>query len=458
MSDVPVEYLDPSVEDPTVLIDGYKIINEKDEIDVIDLLRYAVTQRATDIHLVAGSPPRLRINQDIVPIEGVRDLTPVDTDLVRQDTMSASDQGIFVNKKYEHGYSYDLPGVGRYRIQVAPSLGSLTLAFRKLVETPPSFDDLGTNPVIRDFANLTSGLVLVAGITGSGKSTLMSAVIDAINSTRSDVIVSIEDPVEIIHKHKKSIVLQRNIGSDLETFPDGIRTAMRQDPDVFLIGEIRDAETALAALEAANTGHLVISTIHALTAETVIERFIDLFKGDKGSRNLFNRVLRAIVAQKLVQSTDPSGQVVPVNEILLQTPEMQALLESENATLSDIRDLIRNSQDKGMQTFEQHFAELVTASIVAPQVALTQAPSKEEMALLLNSIPEKPKTVNPTRIPTRDGIAKTPITRPSRPGEVPFSAQLKAEEEEKGIVSKPSGKAIELPKAPVRPSIFIPPK
>lgn len=458
MSDVPVEYLDPYNDDPTVVIDGYTIINEKDEIDIIDLFRYAVTQRATDIHLIAGSPPRFRINQDIVPIEGIRDLAPLDIDLVRQDTMSDSDQGIFVNKKYEHGYSYDLPGVGRYRIQVSQALGALTFEARKLVETPPSFDDLGTNPVIRDFANLTSGLVLVAGITGSGKSTLMSAIIDAINSTRSDVIVSIEDPVEIIHKHKKSIVIQRNIGSDLETFPDGIRTAMRQDPDIFLIGEIRDAETALAALEAANTGHLVISTIHALTAETAIERFIDLFKGDKGSRNLFNRVLRAIVVQKLVQSTDPSGQVVPVNEILLQTPEMQALLEADETTLSEIRNMVRTSQDKGMQTFEQHFAELVQANIIAPQVALTQAPSKEEMAVLINAIPEKPKVVQPTRIPTRNGIAKTPITRPAKPGEVPFSAQLKAEQEEKGIVNNPSGKAIELPKAPVRPSIFIPPK
>lgn len=449
-------------EDPTVEIDGFVIIRDDNEYDTEQLFRYAVSQGCSDIHIKPGSPPKLRIHGVLRPIPGLRKLTSEDTDLIRQDVMADSDQGVFVNRKYDHVFAYEIPQVARFRMIVTLSMGMTTLNARKLVDTPPSFDDLGTPPTIRDLTNFTSGLILVAGITGSGKSTLMAAMIREINATKELNIISIEDPVEILHTDIKSNIIQRNIGTDLLTFTDGVRDAMRQDPDVILIGEIRDMETASACLKAAETGHLVISTIHSMTSVSVIGRILDLFENDQSAsaRNRFADVLRGIVSQKLVISTAENGQLVPVNEILLNTDEMRQAIEKELPP-TELRAILEASRNIGMQTFEQDFQQLVKANIVTPQVAISQASNPSQMReLLAEAEPPAPPTLKrtPDFPQPRTPIAPKP-ERPQQPApEKPksFSELIREKEQQSGVIVKPSSAApSEIPK-PIRPQVYLP--
>lgn len=441
-------------DDPSVEIEGHLIIDESNEYVTEELFRYAVYRGCSDIHLKPGSPPKLRIHGELLPIQGLRKLTSGDTDLIRQDVMSDADQGAFVNRIYDHVFAYDLLNVARFRMIVTKSMGMITLNARKLVNTPPSFDDLGTPATIRDLANFMSGLILVAGITGSGKSTLMAAMIREINATKNLNIISIEDPVEILHNDILSNIIQRNIGTDLLTFTDGVRDAMRQDPDVILIGEIRDKETALAALKAAETGHLVISTIHSMTAVSVIGTFLDRLgsEASAGARNRLAEVLRGIVVQKLVRSTAASGQLVPVNEILLNTDEVKRAIEMEVAP-TGLREILEAGREAGMQTFEQDFLQLVEAKVVTEQVALAQASNKAQMKELIQAI--KPPQGNikpafPVTMPTTAPI----IEQPAKPKS--FSEIMKQKAEESGVVVKPSSAAPDIPPKPIRPNIYVP--
>lgn len=446
-------------DDPTVEIDGHIIVNEKNEFESEELFRYAVSQGCSDIHLKPGSPPKLRIHGELLPIQGLRKLTSVDTDLIRQEVMTDADSGTFVNRKYDHVFAYEILGLARFRMIVTLSMGMVTLNARKLVDNPPSFDDLGTTVSIRDLANFTSGLILVAGITGSGKSTLMAAMIREINATKNLNIISIEDPVEILHTDIKSNIIQRNIGTDLLTFADGVRDAMRQDPDVILIGEIRDKETAQACLNAAETGHLVISTIHSMTATSTISRMLDRFQGEdsKSARNRFADVLRGIVVQKLVRSTHESGQLVPVNEILLNTDEMKRCIERDDSP-TVIRELLEGSSETGMQTFEQDFQQLVATNTVTEQVAMAQATYPIQMRGLLEELGNQPEQ-ELRQMPTTSNPA-TPFVKPERPLPVAaprrFSEIVKEKEESSGVVVKPSSAAPNIPPKPIRPNIYMP--
>lgn len=445
-------------DDPSVELDGFVIINSDNEYDTEELFTYAVSKGCSDIHLKPGSPPKIRVHGELIPIEGLRRLTSTDTDLIRQDVMSDADQGAFVNRVYDHVFAFEIMNVGRFRMIATLSMGFVTLNARKLVENPPSFDDLGTPASIRDLANFTSGLILVAGITGSGKSTLMSAMIREINATKKLNIISIEDPVEILHDDIQSNIIQRNIGTDLLTFTDGVRDAMRQDPDVILIGEIRDRETAQACLKAAETGHLVISTIHSMTSISVVGRLLDLFEGEGGARNRFADVLRGIVVQKLVRSTAPSGQLVPVNEILLNTDEVKKAIENEVAS-TGMRTILEAGREIGMQTFEQDFQQLVEANVVTEDVAIAQASNPTQMKELLDDLttpaPKQKQSLLasplPSSKPVRPSLQKTLPTKPK-----PFSELVREKEERSGVVVKPSSAALnDLPK-PIRPNIYTP--
>jgi twitching motility protein PilT len=292
-------------------------------------------------------------------------------------------------------------------------------------------------------------LILVAGITGSGKSTLMAAMIREINATKNLNIISIEDPVEILHTDIKSNIIQRNIGTDLLTFTDGVRDAMRQDPDVILIGEIRDKETAQACLKAAETGHLVISTIHSMTSVSVVGRILDLFEGDgsASARNRFADVLRGIVVQKLVRSTAESGQLVPVNEILLNTDEVKRAIE-DNAAPTRMREILEASRETGMQTFEQDFQQLVAAKVVTEKVALAQASHRTQMKELIDGIKPRPE---PAKVfPPSPPVVKSPVRTLS------YSEMMKQKEEESGVVVKPSSAAPDTLPKPIRPNIYFP--
>lgn len=437
-------------DDPSVELEGHLIIDSLNEYVAEELFSYAVKQGCSDIHMKPGSPPKLRIHGELLPIKGLRKLTSEDTELIRQDVMSDADQGAFVNRIYDHVFAYEIMNVARFRMIVTKSMGMITLNARKLVDTPPSFDDLGTPVPIRDLANFTSGLILVAGITGSGKSTLMAAMIREINATKNLNIISIEDPVEILHSDINSNIIQRNIGTDLLTFSDGVRDAMRQDPDVILIGEIRDKETAQAALKAAETGHLVISTIHSMTSISVIGRILDLFEGDGSvsARNRFADVLRGIVVQKLVRSTAENGQLVPVNEILLNTDEVKRAIEMELAPTA-LREILEASRETGMQTFEQDFQQLVEAKVVTEQVALAQSSNPTQMKELIEEIQQTEVKTNPS-FPLTVPI----VDKPSRPKS--FSEIMKQKAEESGVVVKPSSAAPDTLPKPIRPNIYVP--
>jgi twitching motility protein PilT len=452
--DEPVDEFDEQFiapeEDPdrdySVFLEGIEVITEKDDLDVEGLFRYAATQECSDIHLHPGSPPKLRVHGELQSVEGIRNLTSSDTDLARQETMSDADFGAFSEAVYSHVYAYEIPGVARFRIIVAMSMGSLTLVARKLVDDPPSFDDLNTLDVIRDLSNLSSGLIIVSGITGSGKSTLMAAMILAINQSRAVSIVSLEEPVEILHKDIKANIIQRSVGTDVPSFEQGVQDALRQDPDVILIGEIRDPKTAQAALQAAMSGHLVITTLHAMTSVASIGRMLDMFAGEelKSVKNRFSEVLRGIVSQKLVPSTEESGGRIPVNEILLNTDVMKKALE-QNLEPTQLRELLENSSKVGMQTFEQHFKHLVSENLVDEKIALAQSSYPEQMKEMLAE------------------IGKVPVQEENEfildnGEEMSFSERVKAEEKANGIVIKPSGAAPILPKAPVRPNRYFPRK
>lgn len=466
--DTPEEYKYYTVTDldadKTVTLEGFRVIDEEDFFDVEGLFSYAASKNCSDIHLKPGSPPKLRIHGELEPISGLRSLTSDDTDNIRQEVMSDPDQGEFINRRYDHVFAYEILGVARFRMIATRALGGITLNARKLVETPPSFDDLGVNPSIRDLANFKSGLIIVAGITGSGKSTLMAAMIDAINSTQKVNIISIEDPVEILHKDKKANIIQRNIGTDLLSFSDGVRDAMRQDPDIILIGEIRDKETAQACLKAAETGHLVISTIHGMTSIASIGRMLDLFSNEEqtSARNRFADVLRGIVTQKLVRSTAKNGQLVPVNEILLNNIEFKKAIEN-NLPPTELREILISGKDLGMQTFEQDFQNLVLNNIVTEKVAMSLATFPDEMKELLDNIRDDIDTNRPIAIadPTTGNVvySKTaPKMKKLASKNIPFSQVIKKQEEESGIVIKPSGAAFEKLPPPIRPQIFLPNK
>lgn len=401
------------------------------------LFKYAVQVQCSDIHLKQGAKPKIRVNGNLEDIENTQPLTQQHMNEIRSETMSDEDFGIWANTNYSHSYAYALTvgGRGRFRMQIAKTVSGLSIVARRLVDTPPSFEDLGTNPVIRDLHKLESGLIIVSGITGSGKSTLMAALINEINASRAANIISIEEPVEIIHPDQKSIITQRNVGTDTPSFAEGIRDAMRQDPDIILIGEIRDEETAHACLKAAETGHLVITTIHAMSATASVGRFLDQFPPDEqqGVRNRFSDVLRAIIGQKLVRTLSETTPRTAVNEILLNDSRMKATIENPNTTPTELRNTLISTDDIGAQTFEAHLAHLTKEGIIAKSVAIAQANDVADLRKLLT-------TPLPTGVP-----------------DIMFSELVKHQEEEEGKVVVISSAAPVLPTRPINITPTQPP-
>lgn len=437
--------VDEETEFPKELLDEVEagdFYDDKGDLIAWRLFKYAVQIQCSDIHMKQGAKPKIRINGNLEDIENTQPLTQTNMNDIRVETMSDEDFGIWTNTKYSHSYAYALKiGRGRFRMQIAKTVNGLSIVARRLVDTPPTFKDLDTNPIIQDLHKLESGLIIVSGITGSGKSTLMSALINEINETRATNIISIEEPVEIVHPDKQSIITQRNVGTDTQTFADGIRDAMRQDPDIILIGEIRDTETAHACLKAAETGHLVITTIHAISATASVGRFLDQFPPDEqnGVRNRFAEVLRAIVGQKLVRTTSPDMPRTAVNEILLNDNRMRTAIENHD-TPTVLRRTLTETKDIGAQTFEMHLADLAKKGTITKNVAIAQANDVENLKQLL-------LTPLPTEIP-----------------EILFSDLIKHQEEEEGKVvvissaapvlpSKPINIQGETPAPPVRPII-----
>lgn len=328
-----------------------------------ELLREAAEQEASDLHITVSTPPILRINGVLVPMEGREDLTPQMTEQMAFSIMDEEQQERF-RKSGELDFAYSLSGVGRLRVNVYRQRGTVAMALRFIPFQVRSMESLGLPPVVETLARKTNGLILVTGPTGSGKSTTLAAIIDFINQSRHCHILTLEDPIEYLHRHKKSMVNQREVGVDSKSFVSSLRAALRQDPDVILVGEMRDLDTISITLTAAETGHLVLATLHTSSAAQTVERVVDVFpphQQDQIKVQLAS-TLQGIIAQQLLPRIDVPGRVAAF-EILVATPAVRNLIR-EGKT-HQLPAAIETGARYGMRTMEASLRELFQQGIIS---------------------------------------------------------------------------------------------
>jgi len=351
------------------------------DFDFSEVLRYMVETNASDVHLTAGVPPAVRDKGKIRPLEGFPVLNGQQTREVVYGILNDDQRKRFENNQ-QLDFAYAIPGVARFRVNCFFQRGSVSAAFRLVPQEIPSLGSLAVPEVLRDFTNKPRGFVLVTGPTGSGKSTTLAAMVDVINSEREDHILTIEDPIEFLHHHKRSIVNQREIGSDAPDFALGLRAALRQDPDVILVGEMRDLETISTALTAAETGHLVFATLHTQSTAQTVDRIIDVFPPEQQGqvRTQLSIALQGIVTQQLLPTMDGAGRVV-ASEVLVPTPAIRNLIR-EGKT-HQIYGAVQTSGAVGMQTMDADLARLVRAGKISRALAEQRASVPEELSRLL---------------------------------------------------------------------------
>jgi len=340
---------------------------------------------ASDLHLKVGSPPLFRVASRIHPLEA----EVLDNDTIRALVFPilTEEQRGRLEREFDIDFAYSMSGVGRFRINVFKQRGSFSLAARRVQTRIPTFEELNLEEeAMRKIASQRQGLVIVAGPTGTGKSTTLAAIIDHINSTRRCHIVTIEDPIEYLHTDKKAFINQREVGIDVLSFERALKTVVRQDPDVILIGEMRDGETVETALMAAETGHLVFGTLHASSAAQTIERIIDLFSPEREQqiRALLRFNLFAVVCQMLLPSAKEGVRLVPAQEILfVNATAKKLILEGQDRKLVE---LMGASGEEGMQTFNQALAKLARRGLVSEAVAVAHSPNPEQLRMLIKGI------------------------------------------------------------------------
>jgi twitching motility protein PilT len=342
-----------------------------------DLLEQVVMRGASDLHVTVGTPPVVRVNGTLERLDEFERLTPEDTQRMLYRILSTEQQKHFEIKR-QIDISYSLPGLARFRVNVYFQRESLGAAFRLIPAELKTLEQLGLPPILRDFATKPRGLVLVTGPTGSGKSTTLAALIDEINRTRSDHIMTIEDPIEFLHRHKRCVVNQREIGPDATSFAEALRGALRQDPDVILLGEMRDLETISTALTAAETGHLVFATLHTQDAPSTVDRLIDVFPGSQQEqvRVQIASTLQGIITQTLLPTTDGKGRIAAL-EILIPDDAVRNLIRQ--AKVEQIYSVMQTSSSKGMQTLEQAMADFVAMGKIATDVALARSSRPDQL-------------------------------------------------------------------------------
>jgi twitching motility protein PilT len=352
------------------------------DFDFAKVLSEMVAARASDVHLTPGSPPMVRIRGAIQPMDGYPELTPQHTRDVVYSILNDDQRKRFENQK-ALDFAYAIPGVARFRVNTYFQRGAISAALRHTPDQIPNLDDLGLPAVMREFTQKPRGFVLVTGPTGSGKTTTLASMVDVINAERQEHILTIEDPIEFLHKHQKCIVNQREVGSDAPDFASALRSALRQDPDVILVGEMRDLETVSTALTAAETGHLVFATLHTQSAAQTVDRVIDIFPPHQQAqvRMQLSIALQGIVTQQLLPTADGSGRTVAV-EVLVPTPAIRNLIR-EGKT-HQIYSAIQTSAASGMQTMDAHLAQLVRAGKISGSLAEQRASVPEELKRLLD--------------------------------------------------------------------------
>jgi twitching motility protein PilT len=355
-------------------------------MNIDDLLRTAMERRASDLHLKVGNYPHLRIDGELVPLTDQPRISAEDMLTMAFSMMSARQKQKF-KESSEIDMAYGVAGLGRFRVNVFQQRGNVGLVLRVIPTKIRALDELFLPKVVEQVCDMPRGLILVTGVTGSGKSTTLAAMVDRVNSTRAEHIITIEDPIEFLHRDKKGYVNQREIEVDTPSFTAALRASLRQDPDVILVGEMRDIDTIGTALLAAETGHMVFSTLHTLDAVETINRIIAVFPPpeQKQIRLQLAAVLRAVISQRLVKRVDGEGRV-PAVEVMINTAYIRECILVAEKTRS-IRDAIAaGTSQYGMQTFDQSLWDLFQANLVSYETALENASNADDFKLRMQGI------------------------------------------------------------------------
>jgi twitching motility protein PilT len=351
--------------------------------DFADLLLEVLERKASDLHITAGAKPMLRIRGRLTPLEDYPVLSQQDTREVIYSILT-NDQRQRLETDWQIDFAYAIPNVARFRVNAYFQRAALGAAFRLIPHEIKSVDELGLPTVCHELALKPRGFVLVTGPTGSGKSTSLAAIIDEINRTRNDHILTVEDPIEFLHPHKSCLVNQREIGSDAQSFAHGLKAALRQDPDVILVGEMRDLETIHTALTAAETGHLVFATLHTQDAPQTIDRIIDVFPPEQQQqvRVQLSVALQGVITQQLLPTADGAGRVAAC-EVMIPTPAVRNLIR-EGKT-HQILSAMQTGSTAGMQTMDTALATLVRQGKITQRLAEQRSSTPEELRRLLGA-------------------------------------------------------------------------
>lgn len=342
-------------------------------MNIVDLLELSVKKNASDLHLAPGLSPLMRIDGELIPVS---ELPVNNAEVTKQLIYSAmnENQQQQLEKRLELDFGMTVPNMASFRVNAFHQINGIAAVFRVIPEKIPTMEQLDLPVVIKDLLSLPNGLILVTGPTGSGKSTTLAAMVDYININDSCHIITIEDPIEFIHQSKKSLINQRQVHRDTVDFATALRSALREDPDVILVGEMRDLETIRLALTAAETGHLVMATLHTSSAPRTVSRIVDVFPASEKNiiRNLLSESLQAVISQTLVKKS--SGGRVAAFEIMLGTPAIRNLIREDK--ISQMISVIQTNSGVGMKTLDQYLQELVTKQIITSEVAQKVAVNK----------------------------------------------------------------------------------
>ncbi len=345
-------------------------------MDITELLAFSVQHDASDLHLSTGTPPSMRVDGDVrklnIPAFDAKDVNALVYDIMNDSQRKEYEE------KLEVDFSFEVPNMARFRVNAFNQNRGPAAVFRTIPTKILSLDDLGCPEIFREISDTPRGLVLVTGPTGSGKSTTLAAMVDYINDHKHDHILTIEDPIEFVHENKKCLVNQREVHRDTLSFSAALRSALREDPDVILVGEMRDLETIRLAMTAAETGHLVFGTLHTTSAPKTIDRIIDVFPGEEKSmvRSMLSESLRAVISQTLIKKV--GGGRVAAHEIMIGVPAIRNLIREDK--IAQMYSAIQTGMQHGMQTMDQCLQNLVNRGVITKQDAMDKAVDKNQFS------------------------------------------------------------------------------